>query len=236
MTRNYQSNPAILKEARDYLDGLMLGDGHIICKNSKTGYYQQSCKHKNWLDKIDDDLYEYGIECGVSNGRIQFGGFNAKSGSIEYTLHTRSYIEFKKLRDRFYIKWYDIDNYNESLWHLDKESGEYFIWQKIIPEDICLSPGCLANEYLGDGSIYKHKHQNGYCIHLSTDGFLRKDVVFLSCLLAETLDIKCGIDKAGQIGIHTQADISTFINYIKDYKVDCYAYKFPDSLIDGIYR
>lgn len=232
MTRNYlTSNPAILNEARDYLDGLILGDGNIHHPRGrgKTSYYQHKCKYKNWLDKIDDDLYEYGIECGVSNERLHTGGFCSESGSILFYLWTHSYTEFKKMHDRFYIKWYDIDDYPETRWHEDKDSkGDWYIWQKIVPKDICLTPVCIANWYLGDGGTYKHTYENGYYTRLSTDGFLKEDTIFLVDLLSKLFDIKCSITKQGVIQISTQADISTFLNYIKNYKVDCYNYKFPD--------
>lgn len=226
---NYlKSNSVILSKARDYLSGLVLGDGHIECKyNSKTGIYRQCCKHKCWLDKISEDLYEYGIECIVTNGQLRTGGFYPEGGSISYSLWTHSYVEFKEMHDRFYIKWYEIDKHPKRNWHLD-ENNEYFIWQKIVPEDICLSSECVANWYLGDGTIPKHTYRNGYFIRLSAEGYLREDIIFLSELLSETLDIKCGVTKVGKIQIGIQADISIFLNYIKDYKIpNCYRYKFP---------
>lgn len=229
LKNNYlTSNPAILNEARGYLDGLVLSDGNINCRNIKTGYYRQGCKEKGWLDKISDDLSKYEIECIVTNGQLRVDGFSAKGGSMMYDLSTRRYIEFKEIHDRFYVKWYELGKHPKRNWHRD-EDGEYYIWQKIVPKDICLSSVCLANEYLGDGSCVKHSRQRGYKISLSTEGFLREDTIFLTDLLSEVLDIKCGINKAGVIGIYTQADISTFLNYIKDYKTDCYNYKFPEN-------
>ena len=226
---NLTSNPAILNEAREYLDGLMLSDGHIPpVKYGGTGLYRQSCEHKSWLDKINEDLYEYGIECRVDDGRLITGGFSPEGGSIAYSLRTRYYVEFKEMHDKWYIKWYDIDNYNKHFWRKDKD-GEYFIWQKIVPRDICLSPVCLANEYFGDGWTSKQTHHNGYHTVLATNGYLREDTLFLADLLSETLNIKCGVNKAGAIGIYTQTDISTFLNYIKDYRVDCYSKKFPEE-------
>jgi len=233
MTTNYlTSNPIILKEARNYIDGLMLGDGNIQCMNSKTGYYQHGCKYKNWLDKIDDNLYEYGIECKVNNGRLQAGGFGIKRDLILYRLWTRSYIEFKEMHDRWYRKDYNTDEYSTTRWHLDKKTGEYYIWKKIVPKDICLSPVCLANEYFGDGGTYKRKYVSNYRMILATNGFLREDTIFLAELLSDTLDINCGVNKSGVIQVSTQADISTFLSYIKDCGIpDCYTYKFPEELI-----
>ncbi len=225
----FTSNLAILNEARDYIYGLVLGDGSIKEYN-KTGQYTQSCKYKNWLSIINEDLYEYGVECTVDSGRLRTGGLNAKGGSIIYNLQTRIYIEFKEMHDRFYIKWYEIDKYPKRRWHKD-EDGDDFIWQKIVPKDICLSSECVANWYLGDGSISKHKHANGYRIKLATLDLLIEDVIFLSELLFETLDIKCSIDKAKGISISNQRSVKIFLDYIKDYKVDCYSIKFPENFI-----
>lgn len=233
MAKIYKSNSAILNEARDYIDGLMLSDGHVHCANNMTGYYHQLCKEKSWLDKISEDLYEYGIESTVNNGRLITGKWQPKDGSIAYSLQTFSYVEFKEIRDRWYKPWYNIDNYSKHYWHED-EAGEYFIWQKVIPRDICLSPVCLANEYLGDGSITKKIYRNGYQTQLATNGYSREDVDFLSELLSKVLDIKCGVNKRKVIQISTQDNIKTFINYIKEYKVDCYSHKFPDNIVNSI--
>ncbi len=226
----YKSNPAILNEARDYLDGLVLSDGNINCKTNKTGYYRQGCKYKVWLDLISRDLYEYGVECMVDNEKLRtHKKFSVIGGSIECNLWTRSYIEFKEMHDRWYQKDYNIDEYPTTRWHLDEESEEYYILQKIVPNDINLSPECVANWYLGDGHLHKYKYCNGYQIILATNGFLRDDTIFLSELLFENFSIKCSVDTAGRIGIYNKFGVSTFLNYIKDYKVDCYSKKFLEG-------
>lgn len=226
--RNYlTSNPAILKEARDYLDGLMLGDGHIECVSNDTGRYTQSCKENNWIDKISEDLYEYSIVCSVDDGRFRKTNYSLNEDSIIYGLWTHRYIEFKELHDRWYKKDYNVDECSTTRWHLD-ENREYYIWQKIIPKDICLSPVCVANFYIGDGSIPKFKQLYKYNISLSTDGFWKKDTMFLADLMSEVLDIKCSITDAGKILISNKSDVSMFLDYIKNYKVECYNYKFPE--------
>lgn len=229
--KNYKSNPAILNEVRAYLDGLMLGDGCIPHKitRSRTNRYEQGCKHKNWLDIIRDDLYEYNIKCNLDNGRVVINKFTDYKGLVYYYLQTYSYIEFKEMHDRWYKKWYDIDNCSERLWHID-EDGEYFIWKKIVPKDICLTPQCVSNWYLGDGYL---QNQSVYGrITIATNGFLRDDIIFLLDLLSEVLDIKSSVNGDGVVGIYIQSDISLFFNYIKYCKIPvCYGYKFPKELI-----
>ncbi len=227
MTKTYKSNPAILNELRDYIDGLMLSDGNIQVRNDLNGRYRQGCKYKGWLDLISKDLYEYGVNSKVDYGYLSLYGFSPKCGSVIYSINTSRYIEFKEMYDRFYVKWYDIDKYPKIRWHKD-EGGEYFIWKKIVPKDICLSPVCVANWYIGDGSFTKYKHQNGCRIELATNGFLRDDAIFLSDLLSDVLNIKCNVDKVGRIMIYSESGSMIFLNYIKGYKVDCYSYKFPE--------
>lgn len=72
MTKTYRSNPSILNELRDYIDGLMLSDGSIG-ERSNTGWYIQGCKYKDWLDVIGSNFYEYNIECSISDGKVYFG-------------------------------------------------------------------------------------------------------------------------------------------------------------------
>lgn len=226
---NYlKSNPTILNEARNYIDGLILSDGYIKNGSPKASLYVQKCKHKEWLDVISKYLKEQKIECTISNRTFHTTGF-CKTGTSYYQLHTYRYIEFEQLRNKWYKKWYNIDNYPETLWHLDNESDEYFIWKKTIPKDVCLNPECVANLYIGDGSISKHKGH--YYISLSTQGFLKEDIIFLSDSLSELLDIKFTISKKEVIRTFSNKNTSIFLNYIRDYKVDCYSYKFPDHLL-----
>ncbi len=100
MTLNL-SNSSILNEARDYLDGLMLSDGHI--ENShKTGRYSQHCKHIGWLNRVSNDLYEYGIESiNITKQHIK-SNFSPEGGSVNYMLRTSFYVEFIVLKNLWY--------------------------------------------------------------------------------------------------------------------------------------
>ena len=227
------SNKEIFKTARNYLDGLLLSDGSIpYDKIYPTNLYEQGCSFEQWLYIIKESLSEYNIECYIDNGRTIYNTFSPR-GSVIYKLRTRRYIEFKKFGDRWYKKWYDIDNCPETLWHHDSESGEYFIWKKIVPKDIRLSPECVLNWYLGDGSITKRKNGYGYEMTISTENFTRENVIFLSDYLSEILDIKCSISKIGRIHIGSQLYIKEFLNYIKDCEIpECYKHKFPNELLN----
>ena len=227
----YKSNQAILNELRGYIDGLMLSDGSIVNGGISHAYaYSHGCKYKSWLDKISDDLSKYNVESNVSNGKLVYGF--KKGGSIRYLLWTRRYTEFKVMYNRWYKKWYDIDNYSEILWHEDEKSiGDFYIWKKTIPKDIFLTPVCVANWYLGDGNI---KVKDGYTLTIATMGFLREDISYLQELLLDVLDIEFNIEKRGILGIYNYHDISVFLNYIKNYRVNCYDYKFPERLLSKL--
>lgn len=229
MTLEYnKSNISILNEARDYIDGLIISDGNIHCKYARTGYYNQGCLYREWLEFISNDLYEYNIICTIDNGRFLTGGLNSKNGSVRYSLITKSYLEFRTMKDRWYSKYYNVDEYSTRFWHLDEETDEWFIWKKIIPKDIILTPECVLNWYLGDGCISKYKYQNGYRIRLSTDGFSREDIIYLTDILSEVINIKCLISNK-QIAIYKQSSIRSFLDYISDLPhPSCYNYKFPE--------
>lgn len=213
---NFKSNHKILSNCTDMINGLLLSDAHIGSKNNGvTGHYDQSCIKKEWLIHLKKEFDKYGIVCDVKihlkRKRITYKNRTFTRSTI-YKLVTSYYVEFGKLRD----KWYS--------------EGE-----KIVPDDIELTPEWVANWYLGDGSITRNK-KNMFTIRLHTNGFLSDYVIFLSDLLNDTLDI-CSrtyihsIKKNGLEGlvIHIlrQNDIKTFLNYIRDFWIECYSYKFP---------
>ena len=131
-----------------------------------------------------------------------------------YRLATKFYVEFGKLRD----KWYPEG-------------------KKIVPDDIELTPECVANWYLGDGSITQNKTTKCFQLRLSTNGFSSDEVIFLSDLLNDTLDIHSRFyvhsaeNKGLVIHILRRRDVEIFLNYIRDFWISCYAHKFPVDLL-----
>ena len=199
----------------NYIDGLLLSDGHIQENINKTsGRYIQRCKYKEWLDDISNFFFNYGIINKVSDP-IYHKGFSKDKLFVVYSLFTHRYLEFKNMRDRWYKPFY----------YEDREGYECFKYKKCIPKDIDLTPCCVANWYIGDGNISKHY------IGLATNDFLREDTIFLSELLSKTLDIKCTATKENRIIISRKSGIEAFLDYIKEYKISCYSYKFPEGAI-----
>lgn len=119
---------------------------------------------------------------------------------------------------------------SERFWFRDSDSDEYYVYKKIIPKDICLTPGCVANWYMGDGNISKSRNQ----INLATTGFLKDDVVFISDLLSEVVGVNCFVTKKNCIELYNKYNVSTFLNYIKVYRVNCYDYKFPVRMMNNV--
>jgi len=211
------NNQSILNELRDYFDGLILSDGYVKCSN-RVCYYQQSCVEFDWLSIINKDLYDYGIISKISTVNRKIPDKN-----LQYEIRTYSYVEFKEVRSRYYIRDYNVDEYPTRLWNIDNKTDEWFVWKKIVPKDICLSPECVLNWYLGDGNFdrfYNH-------IRISTDGFFRSDVVFLSELLSDVIDIKCSLGKRSMITICNRVGVSKFFDYIGSCNIpNCYNRKF----------
>ncbi len=215
---SFRENKKILNEARNYIDGLLLSDGCISSNRNKTGIYQQSCVYNEWLDIIKEKFSSFGIQGNINNGLLRTGGFKeVYNPSFIYAFATLSYTDFKYMHSRWYIL-------NEEKYYSKGMLNKY--WNKIVPNDLNLTSECVANWYIGDGCISTNPQ-----IVLATYGFKKEDVIFLSELLLDTLDVYNTINKHNGIVISRKNCIKTFINYIKDYKVDCYAYKFPDKYV-----
>lgn len=217
--KQFNSNLSILQEPiKSYIYGLLLSDGFIETITEKTGRYIQCCKYKEWLEKVCGAFGLSNISCMTNHGRFA-GGF---SNAFLYTLRTSAYKELHELKH----KWYVIDD----EWY-DNKNKVHRRFTKVIPSDLELTPGCIANWYLGDGSISKVNGTNSFRIHLATMNFSRDEVILLSELLTE-LDIKNITAKDKTIWINRKKSVERFINYIYEYKISCYNYKFPDELID----
>lgn len=210
-------------------DGLMLGDGCITkCRKSINYHYSQRCKYHEWLDNI-----EHLFAINRLNTHIDKHNINNNFGtSILYHLWSHNSLFFTEQHNRWYKKWYDIDKYPTRLWHQD-EDKEWFVWKKIVPKDIKLTPVCVLNWYLGDGSISKHALGNGYSLKLSTHSFTKEDVKYLEFVLNDQV-VDCAYISSYEnsyfINITKKLGIIAFLSYIKDLKKpSCYNYKFPEA-------
>lgn len=185
-----------------YIDGLILSDGYLQHGRQTSSIYEQSCKHREWLEKIQLDFLLNGITSKIDNGRI-----NTTRNTKVYRLITKSYYYLLNIRKRWY-KWNELDG-----------DGRYI---KTVPDDIKLTPECVANWYLGDGT-YAYKQQ----IELATHGFGLDEVKLLVNKLSDiNIESKVRENRYYTIILYKEKNIKKMLNYIKEYRVNCYDYKF----------
>lgn len=218
----------------DNFDGLMLSDGSITKDKEHKNYrYTQVCKRKEWLDYISFLFSEYGFNSSITTSNR----FIWNSNFTIYNLQSNRSLYFTDQHKRWYIKDYNVDEYPTRLWHLDKEKDEWFAWHKTIPKDVTLTPECVLNWYLGDGTLCQNR-----LIRISTDGFTKTEVENLAFLLNEQVIEKACISKeknklkniyAYNIDINKRECRKSFFDYIKDCEIpSCYSYKFPKELLN----
>ncbi len=215
----------------DFLDGLMLGDGSIaytLVKNKYKIYrYIQGCIYLDWLDYIKDCFFINGINTNIND--VSNHGYI--SNNKKYNITTSNFSGkndfFFNQHKRWYIKDYNIDEYPTRRWHLDKKTEEYFAWHKTVPKDICLTPQCVANWFMGDGSF------NGTQIQLSTDSFTVDEVNYLSSILHSNKISNCYVGKSSLnkpiIFIGKKDETQHFLDYVKPHIFSCYSYKLKEE-------
>lgn len=164
------------EKAFEFLNGLLLGDGHLVYTSKWSSAYDQSSKYKGFLEWISKEFVNLGIEqVGQIQEKSKFFYFR-KTGkrcfSKTSSYCSRSYTELAALHS----KWYRPATEKE------KEEGRKFI--KIVPPDLTLTPLVCLMWYLGDGNLLRSgKHT--YAICLSTHSYTEKEARFLMYLLGK---------------------------------------------------
>jgi hypothetical protein len=185
-----------IKKIKTYLDGLLLSDGTIQVYKEFSGYYDQRCTHREWLEIIQNFFSKHNIQ-----SKIYL--LKTKNGTKEYfiyRLRTLGYPEFRQIHHKWYVNRI-----------------------KIVPEDTDLTPDCLANWFMGDGT----RSTNGG-ISLSTISYSKEDTALLVKKLNETIGINSHTDAYNRIYIKKK-DAKILLRYIKKYKIPCYAYKWNEK-------
>lgn len=153
------------KNAKEFLYGELLGDGHLGNNSPLSSFYSHSSKHLEYLVWLSGIFGGFGIEkVGKIHKNLRAGGFMYAS---------RSYPELKTLRR----KWYRLATEKE------KSKGRKFI--KILPKNLSLTPLICRQWYIGDGSLNKKDK----FITLNTQCFTSGEVDRLTMLLID-LDFK----------------------------------------------
>ncbi len=203
-------------EARDFLDGILLGDGNYSfnCKKAKKSVkmkFNQISKHSDWTFYIKNELEKFNIKSKIYTVPVTSRFFKKENRIITtnelLSLETIGYIDLKKER----LRWYPNDI-------------------KIIPKDINLMSGqLLAGWYMGDGSLanFTTRHR---CIFY-TNCFTEDDVNWLKSEFYNKLNINATISclkkKYFILNISQKTSITIFIDKIRPFIVDSFLYKLP---------
>ncbi len=215
----------------------MLGDGCLSKAGNSYRYsHGQAEKNKEWLYYINNTFLNEGIESTISlHRKSRKGKFGDRliNNSDSYQVRSHTCQFFNNQHNRWYSKWYDVDEYPKRVWHLD-EDREWFIWKKIVPKDIKLNPECVSNWYMGDGSISLYnKRESSWRITLATNGFEEKYVDYLLFLINDYIIEypDASKNKSGKgyiIHIGKKRSINSFLGYIKPHVAPCFDYKIPE--------
>ncbi len=118
---------SFLGQSIDFIDGFLLGDGHISKHNCHMSW---SLKHQEFSEFIENRLSQYLPKSSrrfVKDARFKNGGSLSTKGN------TKCHPDFKLQRNRWYPEG-----------------------KKIIPRDVSLSPESVLIWYLGDGLSNKY--------------------------------------------------------------------------------
>ena len=184
-------------EAKQWIDGELLGDGYLRSKSGYSASFQYVSKYKEYINYISDILESFGIkQCGKINKE-----YYKKLNCYDYRYHSLSYVELLPIRKR----WYPNQ-------------------KKIIPRDLKLTPLVLRQEMIGDGYL-AHPEDSRPHIQLATNGFISKDVEWLVSQLNKLgfKSTRKPFDNSIRISTYSTKD---FLEYIGESPVKCYQYKF----------
>lgn len=219
---NCESGKYLPKEFRYFLDGLLLGDGSI---NSNKAYISRMYEHATisleWLNIIKLFFKKYDIWSKIY-----------QLPNKEYKLVTDCIPEFNWFRDR---------------WYREKEdTNQYFKYDKIIPCDLDLTPHCIANWYMGDGSLLKPSgYAKQFGIKLATHSFSYNDVVCLKDTLNMLLHTKFSIIKESKykdegyyhtLRLYGNDKVKSFLDYVKSHIIPYFEYKYQPFYNDLIIK
>lgn len=195
----------ITSKVKDYIDGLLLGDGFISRPSDPPHEHRNlryaqffSMKFAEWCQKIVNDFKYFGINSAI--GTTKFHLDNRTNKFYPTTvIQTNVYPQFKEFRNR----WYPFN-------------------VKEVPNDIELSPITIKNWYLGDGSI----GSDGHNITLCTESFSSNS---LNLLLEKFKEIgfKFHTNKRRRLKLYKKEECFAFLEYLGEVP-NCFKYKLGE--------
>lgn len=188
----------LVPNAREWMDGELLGDGGIWAENSRSARFYYASKYLEYCQYVSDTLFSFGIG---QRGRIN-KRHHKKLNCYSYSYQSRSYAELLPVRKR----WYP----NE---------------KKIVPRDIELTPVVCRQWYIGDGTLQRARKRRSLFITLATCGFSISDVKWLVEQLKK-LGLKVTRYPSSNVISISVYSTRAFLDYIGRCPVDCYQYKW----------
>ena len=188
------------KEAIEWINGELLGDGYMRQSPSLKISFQYTSKYPEYIYYVSETLKSFGIK---RAGKI-YEEYHKIMNCYTYHYESIKYVELLPI----YNKWYP--------------NGK-----KIIPRDIELTPLVIRQWYIGDGYLeFRENHRPR--IKLCTCGFPISDVNWLTKQL-NNMNFKSKRQPSNNIIYISPCSIKKFLDYIGEYPVECYKYKFRRS-------
>ncbi|MCK4332076.1 MAG: hypothetical protein KAV40_00685 [Thermoplasmatales archaeon] len=244
--RDFHKTVALNDYVRQVLDGLMISDGNYRSWRNLGDTASFSLEQKKGSEElviaVKDCFEKNNIEYSITN---RSRTYKEKEYSMIY-VQTKAYQEFGDQWKRWYLREICFCHYCNIAFH--EESVDRKNWKKsrncpicmngqllkkIVPKDIKLTPITLAYWLMGDGSLaeshYKKYDRTYYTIILCTDGFLKKDVLFLIDLFNETYGYHFKLSKEGnrfRLRLNIHDELRDFLLKTSFYKIPCFDYKW----------
>lgn len=245
--RKPKNHIVLSSDCIDFINGLLLGDGTLRCrhkyniKKNISASYSQGCKHKEYLDFVQKKMMMFGIDGNITS----YDNFDIRTNrySTYYTYRSKFYDALLELYNEWYTNFYFCPLCEKKYLYKNYKQHDKCtecgcdIQRKIIPKNLKLTRNVVMQWYLGDGCLSQRlimkKYLSYRCI-LYTCGFLQSDV---KILIKKLNDI--GIEsyyRKNIIWIGKKRYIKKFFEYIGRCNVDCYQYKFPNSITELNYK
>lgn len=207
-TRNLSESQRLVKSNHieisgrltEFLNGLLLGDGHLDWHKWSSAYYNAS-KHKVLLEWLSLQFSHFGIEQVGKVWRQERDTFfpnEKKCHTISFFYNSRRYVELKNWQK----KWYRPATEKE------RKIRPWRKFVKIIPLDLKLTSLTCLMWYIGDGSF----HEDFGYISFATQCFSDSEIDFLISLLEE-LGFKATKHSNRSIYLATK-NTKSFLKYI----------------------
>lgn len=185
------------KEAIEWIDGELLGDGCMSIHSSYSACFCYASKYPEYIQYVKDTLESFGIEGGKIYKRL-----HKRLNCYYYSYASHFYIELLPI----HLRWYP--------------NGK-----KIVPKDIVLTPLTVRQWFIGDGSLKKPKGNRQPKVELGTYNFSIPDVNWLINQLVN-LGFKATRKFYNNYIYISTYSTKAFLNYIGKCPVECYQYKF----------